>query len=551
MEADDVGGPTLGKCSALAERAKEAVNQLNRTKSRPSDVSREGQTKAIKDYVYASLDESCPDIAEHLKKRGKCFIVEVYDVETMTKEQEQIGFKVHAGQIAGLAVRNRRYLRRIYVIVDSPSGFYGVNNLADRYHYQIWISELDIYLSDVSGRGIDIGVAGLSDCPGERRGSTGVLRFDAPSDAGRPDCVVVTPLNDYVISSDLNQSTGESEESFFCVNGEGMKEFESEIAALKSEEHLAHLYHGSRSNDPSAMKRNQHHARNFGVTSLSVTNRSEEAFKHLPTPNLSNSTDCLTGLKGDGSLSDDLRDLSYTLSVLSSKVEEMFGLKLFSDEQRREWFAEKIAAGNKFEMITLAISLELLGCHVDNLNSREDGYSWSVTYYTYKLVEGELVRMHIGGYGRRICDTVIKRNENIDRLVEHIVGYTSKVPSNLVEYSPKTVLGVHPNDDSDSPCNKEDEIFRPIHSNKLVYYQFFVILMARWLKERLERGSPMSLPEGLDIVLSFFRWTASASQARAAIEFAMKKIEQIKKAEMEKNDVRIRLRASHSSVLLT
>ena len=75
--------------------------------------------------------------------------------------------------------------------------------------------------------------------------------------------------------------------------------------------------------------------------------------------------------------------------------------------------------------------------------------------------------------------------------------------------------------------------------------------MARWLKERLERGSPMSLPEGLDIVLSFFRWTASASQARAAIEFAMKKIEQIKKAEMEKNDVRIRLRASHSSVLLT
>ena len=541
MEAEEGSPPLLNS----AQRAKVAVETLNESTS--DVVTRDALTGVLKSHIGVLLDATCPvgSIAKLMKDKGKCLVIEVCDMEAMERDNRHVGRSRVAGPMGGLASENLPYMKRIYVIVDSPSGVYAVKKLHVRFHYQVRILDIDEFLSDVSGLGFNICVAGLGDCSGKRHGSSEVLRIEAPSVGGKPDCIVITPSTGHVMCFDRNPVTGTPEESLFCVGGDGMKHYDAEVSKLRPEEFVDFLHGQGKSCNPSAMKRNQDMAINFGFSAQNTTDKSQERFHFMPSTPVPTSHDGAPGLNGTGSLGEDLRDLMLHHSELLRKVEIIFGLQLFQDTVRNSHFAGRIREGNIFEMITLGISLTLLGCHVDDLNSRKPGFDWNFTVYKYKSVGDDWVRMHIGGYGRRICECLMDRNVNLDRLVEHLVAYIARLPRSLVVYSPEAVLGEQ---EMDRPSPRySGERFRDMHLNKLVYYQFFVKWIATWLQERRKIDYPVTLPEGLHIVLSFFRWTTSASQARVSIQFVLNKIIKLI-SESKEDKVRINYHCHNSMI---
>ena len=97
-----------------------------------------------------------------------------------------------------------------------------------------------------------------------------------------------------------------------------------------------------------------------------------------------------------------------------------------------------------------------LACHTDPQNARRRGYRGNISFVKYfhtsessSLNRGDSTffkQMHIGGYGRRVCETANELKESIDQLLPQLDSMIVSLPEFCVSLDPNIVLEPHRDD---------------------------------------------------------------------------------------------------------
>lgn len=488
----------------------------------PDSTSLRVLLQPVIDYINVIFDVlfgAKSDDALYFQTHGKVFVIEEMDVLEMERRQGNPLYKSSAGQLAGLNPKNRPYLKRLHILVDSRKGAYAANKLHDNYHYQVKVSDLSDYLIDVLRQKIHLRVAGHNDCG--TLGGRGVCLIDAPT-PGSTDCVIYTASTPFVISNtylDRDSSEMSASPSFFCAFGEGISEFESYVDELRIKDMFTCLEARGDDTSVGASMRNQKASLDFGLNFLNCCDTTREALHFLPSPKQTTSLDTVPGIGDDASMAISMKYAMVSLTKLMDALCNRFELPLlFNCPSRTKTYASEIIEGNRLEKITIAMCNDPgLGCHLDVHNSRFENYTWNVSYFEYvrnpkyKLAASLLyyIRLHVGGYGRRICDTTLVQAENISRLLEDLLAFISSLDRRFVKYDPDVLL-LPMQEDITTEFNTSI-VARKIHINKSVHYSFYVFVISRWILRRKETGVFVSFPELIEAVHTATRWTASPS----------------------------------------
>ena len=159
-----------------------------------------------------------------------------------------------------------------------------------------------------------------------------------------------------------------------------------------------------------------------------------------------------------------------------------------------------------------------LSCHTDVQNAKEEGYRGNISQVVYRRSPAEddhtkpqfLDRLHVGCFGRRVCETRNEFKQGCMNVVAIIDSMMTDFPDFRTCYDPSVVLVPQP---GDVATNYQDEnlIVQKPHINKSVHYSGVASKIALLVEKRRRCGVPVSLPELAEMVLTSCRWTSSVS----------------------------------------
>jgi len=464
--------------------------------------------------------------AKYFKKYGKMLIIQETDVEEMEIQGASLCYSTSAGQLAGLNLDHRPFLKRIHILVDSKEGAYGADNLHANYHYQVKMADLKQHLKDIANQKVQVRIAGMNGC-GVFDGA-GICKIGCPT-ANQPDCIVYTASNPFAVAyskskkSDDKGGVSSSEPAFFCAIGKGVHDFRPLVDQLRIDKMHRYLVERGRSDDCGAAQRNQKSTVHFGLSFMNCTNVERGELHYLPSPEITKSLDKEPGIDEDETMSVTMRKSMLSMTQLMDAMCRVFDIPyLYNDQDRTETYASEIIVGNRLEHGIVDIcnddgDQDGLACHVDNQNGRKKGYTMNISYFKYIRNKNVVSpgnkkyyeRIHEGGYGRKICDSTLERADNITRLLEDLSVYMSKLPECVVRYDPDMLLNRMKGDVNTE--HNDDVVGRKIHMNKSVFFSFYVYVLSGWINRRKVKNVPVSWSELIEAVTTAVRWTTSPS----------------------------------------
>ena len=486
--------------------------------------------------------EYSDDVATYLRKYGRVLVIQETDIQALFDDQQGKGYRVAASTNAGLHPSHLNYIKRVHVLIDSIEGCYFANHLGDNYHYQISRDSVSEFLFDAYKHGRKIKVAGINCGTSNCSGSVPVVNVPAPTD-GEPDVVVYTSFTPIVASmgsgrvlvEDKSKTADENNTKYKSVTAPSMivcMDLNCTSKKLQTKDLCDYLHKKDNGADNfGAFERNQYNTISFGFNTLDWSDTSREELYNLPTPSLTRRYDKFTGLGGDATMTITLSNLAAALTAIMDDVFDQVNLdKVFNDPKRFELFARKIHSSNRFEKITISVSRpsELLCSHVDSHNSDNLGYSGNFSFFSYHTSEGNndpskpgfLRRIHVGGYGRKSCDSILKRSTNVGDLIQRVHEEIAATPHHRISLDPDEILIPLENDHEILSTNKstmgspsvvDDMTARAPHLNKHIFYTFYVNVFSDWIKQRRVANDPVNWIELLQAVFSAVRWTSSPS----------------------------------------
>ena len=298
--------------------------------------------------------------------------------------------------------------------------------------------------------------------------------------------------------------------------GRGIDELRRYADGIPADKFYSYMSKNDTPEDGGASQRNQKTALSFGLNFLDCTNTERKSLHEIPSPQVTKSYDKQPGLEENDTMADSMKKTLVSMTELMDALCRLFDIdKLFDIPERTATFAHDIAVGNRLEKCTVGLS-DLLACHTDYQNGRVWGYSGNISYFKYvrnyevtdPTDKNYFERVHVGGYGRKICDSTLEKANIVSDLLDELVTHVDRVPDAYKLYSVEHVL-VPQNTDQATEFDS-NVVARRIHLNKWVFFSFYLHVIFGWINRRKAR-CPVSFHELLDAIHSAVRWTSSPS----------------------------------------
>lgn len=522
------------------------IDSLSALHSLDKNLNDEGakcKISSVSEFInYLDDKKYEADVATYFKKFGRVLVIQETNIQKLFDNNQGKGYRVAASSIGGLHPSHLKYIKRIHVIIDSMEGSYFADHLGDNYHYQIAREFVTDFLFDAYKYGRKIKVAGIN-CASQSSELGTVFTIPVPSD-DEPDVVVYTSFTPVVVSMGSgrvlvqgNSAGGTDTEGpkyetvtkpsiIVCSNDS------NPLENIQTKDFCEYLHNKDNGADNcGSFERNQYNTISFGFNALDTTDVSREELYHLPSPTMSKRYDKFPGLGNDDTMTITLANLAADLTFSMDKLFSAASCeKVFDDSKRSDLFARKIHDNNRFEKITISVSepAEYLSSHTDSQNSEKLGYSGNYSVYSYNFNKrvndptkpGYLRRIHIGGYGRKACDSIMKRSTRVGELIQRVHEEIAVTPQHRISLNPDSILIPLEGDKQILSTNKatrgspvlvNDMVARVPHLNKHIFYSFYVNVLSEWIEQKRKADDPVNWIELLQAVFSAVRWTSSPS----------------------------------------
>ena len=358
----------------------------------PDDICEDSLDEIMQHIFNVGYDVSC---VEAIMKMN------VLVVESLTIEATEAPlYRRYAGELGGLHKSRAGHYTGIHIQIPGVRGFYLSEDLHRHPHYQVPMSDLPDYISDMN----DLGIS--------------AYEANASLPSSDPAALVYYPSKSYSRSNSPFVQYGGDDASA----NQNFLSLEKELVPSKIANWIAHA-------DSSVTSEDRGNPRlDYSFSPLNATDRVNPRYHGHIGPKIVSAHDDRPGWTSDNR-SADLSLAMVVVSRMMDLVTDALDLpRLMNDSGRNEMFSHVIGKvsgradyrRNKAEGLSMSISSKLLLCHLDSLNDYSPGYNWNASYYgifpnpiaSADNDEPEYLRLHVGIYSRRICGTTYHKVEN-------------------------------------------------------------------------------------------------------------------------------------------